>query len=94
MTINVGGSPEGKASALGASVTLRACGKSRVKRIGGSSSLYSQSLNTHLHFGLGRCKENVTVTAHWTDGGSRRLTFKEVKTEQDIGVIAKKSYKG
>lgn len=85
ITLNIGPSPSGKASALGASVTLKACGKSPIQRVGGSSSPYSQSFNTQLHFGLGACSQDITATVNWSDGGTVTQSYSKVDMIHTIG---------
>lgn len=66
--IQVGTSPSGKATGLGAIVTLQSCDQSQVKRVGATGASYSLSFNNQMHFGLGSCTQPVKVKVVWSNG--------------------------
>ncbi len=59
ITIQVGNSKSGKATALGALVEIKTCGNSQKQRIGSTGAAYSLSFNNYVHFGLGDCDNNI-----------------------------------
>ena len=83
--VNVGYSPAFKASAMGAILTLEACGKKYKRVVGATSSSYSHSFNTYLHVGLGKCTkiENAKVT--WSNGEQLSLNIKTFNKIYQIG---------
>ncbi|GIZ08868.1 CRTAC1 family protein [Flavobacterium sp. UMI-01] len=92
IVVNVGNSPSKKVSAMGAVLTFSACGNQYKRVVGATSSPYSQSFNTFLHAGLGKCKsvENVTIT--WSNGEKQQLKIKDLNTIYKVGkeiVVAK-----
>ena len=85
--VNIGDSPSGKATAMGATLTFDA-GKNKYKRVvGATSSSYSQSFNTYLHVGLGKHKkvENVVVT--WSNGEKMNVRIRELNKIYNVGTI-------
>ncbi len=66
--VSVGDSPGGEASALGALLTVEACGNTYRRRVGATSAAFSQGMNTNLHVGLGACETIDGATVRWTDG--------------------------
>ena len=64
----------------GAVVTLTACGQTQSRKVGSSSSAYSQNLNTDLHFGLGDCSEVETARVRWGNGESKTFAIDDVNT--------------
>ncbi len=85
IVVNVGNSPSKKVSAMGAVLTFSACGNQYKRVVGATSSPYSQSFNTFLHIGLGKCKsvENVTVT--WSNGETQQLRIKDLNKIYQAG---------
>lgn len=83
--VNVGYSPTGKATAMGAILTFNACGNTYKRVVGQTSSSYSHSLNTYLHVGLGECKtiENTKIT--WTNGETITLDIKDLNKIYSVG---------
>ncbi len=83
--VNVGYSPSGKATAMGAILTFNACGNIYKRRVGQTSSSYSHSLNTYLHIGLGSCEaiENATVT--WSNGETIKLNIDRLNKFYTVG---------
>ena len=78
IVIDVGHSPNKKATALGALVTVEACGQRQSQRVGATGAAYSLSFNPYVHFGLRDCSEPVKVTIKWTNGETKE----EVITQQ------------
>lgn len=59
-------------------LALVACGKTYVRKVATGSSAYSQSLNTRLHFGLGKCTDIESVTLNVQGETKRVLDQKEI----------------
>ncbi|MDO6641887.1 CRTAC1 family protein [Shewanella sp. 5_MG-2023] len=74
--VNVGLSPNQKASALGALVTVSACNVSQVRRIGSNGANYSMSFNHQLLFGIGSCSDDYQVSVKWTNGETKASKVK------------------
>ena len=66
--VKVGDSPTGEATALGAVLTLEACGHTYKRRVGSTSAAYSQGMDTNLHVGLGACETIDAGRLRWTNG--------------------------
>ena len=73
--IEIGNSPTGKCTALGAKVTIQGCGTKQMQRVGSTGANYSQGFNNRLHFGLGDCKQPINVKVIWTNGESKEETI-------------------
>jgi len=88
--VNIGNSPSGKATAVGAVLSFDACNGKYKRVVGATSASYSQSFNTYLHIGLGKCNiiKNATVT--WTNG--EKMTFKidELNKFYQVGLFKNK----
>ena len=65
---NIGDSPAGEATALGAVLTVKACGNTYKRRVGATSAAFSQGMNTNLHVGLGACATVDGAWVRWTNG--------------------------
>ncbi|WP_396633404.1 CRTAC1 family protein [Maribacter sp. R86514] len=83
ISIEVGNSPSGKATALGALVSVVSCKNKQLQRVGATGSVYSSSFNPYLHFGLGKCNAQVNVTITWTNGES---VSKDLQTNTKVFV--------
>lgn len=85
--VNVGNSPSGKASSVGAILTLNACGNIYKRVVGQTSSSYSHSNNTYLHVGLGTCSaiENARVT--WSNGETLVLDIDDLNEIYSAGNV-------
>ena len=70
LLVKIKDSPSGKATALGALITMDFCGNKQIKRVGSTGAAYSQGFNSTLHFGLSNCKGPVRITVIWTNGES------------------------
>ncbi|MDO6473353.1 CRTAC1 family protein [Maribacter sp. 1_MG-2023] len=70
ITVEVGNAPSGKATALGALVSLTNCKNKQLKRVGATGSAYSSSFNSFIHFGVGTCTRPLKVNVTWTNGES------------------------
>lgn len=68
VTVTVGDSPSGGATALGSVLTVEACGNTYRRRVGSTSAAFSQGMNTNLHVGLGACETVDHATLRWTNG--------------------------
>ena len=85
ITIEVGNSPSGKATALGALVKLNSCGNNQIFRVGATASNYSLSHDTHVHFGLGNCENEIQIEILWTNGETERLTASSKEERIQVG---------
>ena len=72
--VNIGNSPLRKATAMGAILTFESCTNKYKRVVGTTSASYSQSFNTYLHVGLGKCTKVEKATVTWTNG--EKATFK------------------
>lgn len=86
LTIQVGDSPSGKASGLGAIVSVKGCKVEQVKRIGATGANYSLSYNNFVHFGLGKCDESVQVKVTWTNGEEAKKTIESGSKKVIVGI--------
>ena len=84
ITIAVGDSPSGKATALGALVNVSSCKNKQIKRVGATGSTYSSSFNKYMHFGLGSCSSPLKVKVTWSNGESVSENF-QMNTKVFIG---------
>ena len=85
VTVEVGNSPSNKATALGALVTLRACGTKQIKRIGATGANYSLSFNNFVHFGLDECDQLMNVSVRWSNGEKLEEMIGNVNGKAVIG---------
>ena len=85
ITIRVGSSKEGNASALGALVEVKTCNSNQVQHIGANGAAYSLSFNNLVHFGLGSCHKDIKIKVTWTNGETLEKTVKTVNSEVLIG---------
>jgi len=85
ITVEIGNSPSGKATALGALVEIEGCRKKQIQRVGTTGAMYSQGFNHHIHFGLGACKTPIKIKVIWTNG--ERL-------EQEVDAMSGKIFVG
>jgi hypothetical protein len=84
ISVEVGNSKTGKASALGSIVKITSCGNTQIKRVGSTGAQYSLSHNTFVHFGLGKCSE-VEVKVTWTNGETETQKISTVNKKITIG---------
>ena len=85
LTIKVGYSPSKKATAMGAVLTLKACGNTYKRTVGQTSSSYSHSFNTNLHVGLGSCNEIEKATVTWSNGEKIDIEINNLNTTYSVG---------
>ncbi len=85
VVVNVGNSPSGKASPVGAVLTLKSNGKNYKRVVGATSSSYSQGLDTYLHIGLGRNKNVEDAVVTWSNGEQQDLKIKDLNTTYHAG---------
>ena len=88
--IQIGYSPSGKATAMGAILTLNACGNKYKRAVGQTSSSYSHSYNTYLHVGLGQCKTIENAAVIWSNGEKIKLNIDQLNTIYKAGNIENK----
>ena len=86
LIVEVENSPSGKATGLGALVTLNGCSTQQVKRIGSTGACYSLSFDNFVHFGLSECREPVQIKVSWTNGETKVHTVKSVNSIHTIGI--------
>ncbi|MGJ8696785.1 MAG: CRTAC1 family protein [Verrucomicrobiaceae bacterium] len=75
LVIKVGNSPTGKATAQNAVLTLKAGDRIYRRVVGASSAVFSHSLNTHLHIGLGEIEKIDSATIKWSNGETKTLAI-------------------
>lgn len=85
LTVAVERAPSGKATALGALVSIDGCTGKQLKRIGTTGSAYSLSFNPYVHFGLGDCKKSVKIKVVWSNGETATRTVKDFNKKVTIG---------
>ena len=85
--VNVGYSPSGKATAMGAILTFNACGNTYKRIVGQTSSSYSHSLNTYLHVGLGSCETIKNAKVNWSNGETIEITIDGLNKIYSAGKI-------
>lgn len=73
LKVNVGDSPSGGATALGAMVTVKAGGNIYKRFVGQTSSSFGQPANTTLHVGLGTVDEIDSAQVRWSNGETQSL---------------------
>ena len=84
--VNVGDSPNGEATALGALLTVEACDNTYKRRVGSTSAAYSQGMNANLHVGLGACHTIDEATLRWTNGEVREAEIPSVNTRVSVPI--------
>ena len=85
IVVNVGTSPSGKATAMGATLTFSACDNQYKRVVGATSSPYSHSYNTYLHVGLGTCENLKEVIVTWTNGEKMTLKIEDLNKVYHVG---------
>ena len=86
--IEVGNSPSGKCTALGATVIVDGCGNKQIQHVGSTGANYSQGFNNYIHFGLGVCNNPVQVKVIWTNGEIAEKTIADIKAKILFGTRA------
>lgn len=87
--VNVGNSPSGKATAMGAVLTITACENQYIRKVGATSSSYSHSYNTFLHVGLGKCEKIDKAEVTWSNGEKVTLNIEKLNVIQQAGRVIK-----
>lgn len=85
LLVTVGDAPSGRATALGATVTVAGCSLRQQQRVGNTAAAYSGDGVFPLHFGLGECSEKVRVTVHWTNGEEETKEVLSGKPNTQLG---------
>ena len=83
--IEVGNSPTGKATALGALVEVKSCNSTQVNRVGTTGANYSLSFNNLVHVGLGSCSDGFKAKVTWSNGETVEKKIKSLNTTVLIG---------
>lgn len=83
--VDVGYAPSGKATAMGAVLTIKACGNIYKRVVGATSSSYSHSYNTQLHIGLGTCDTIESASVLYTNGEEVEVSIKALNTTYNVG---------
>jgi len=89
--VNVGNSPSGKATSVGAILTLNACGNIYKRVVGQTSSSYSQGNNTYLHIGLGECSDIENAQVTWSNGETVNLNIDDLNKIYSVGNVGTKN---
>jgi hypothetical protein len=82
--LDFGGYVSSLPSALGARVSVTACGNTQTQRIGATAANYSLSFNPLVHFGVGACSEPAQVNVIWSDGSQSSLQVKEFNQQVKV----------
>ena len=85
LTVEVGNSKSGKATALGALVKVEFCDQKQVKRIGSTGANYSLDFNSFVHFGLGNCGQSAKVKVTWSNGEVEEMTISNSSKKVFLG---------
>ncbi|MGJ8642086.1 MAG: CRTAC1 family protein [Luteolibacter sp.] len=83
--VKVGSSPEGKATAQGAVLTLKAGDNIYRRVVGATSANFSLSMNTHLHVGLGAIDKVDEATVRWSNGETQTVSIDAVNKSVPAG---------
>jgi len=83
--VNVGDSPTGEATALGALLTVEACDNTYKRMVGSTSAAFSQGMDTNLHVGLGSCETVDEATLRWTNGEVSEVEIRSVNARISVG---------
>lgn len=78
--VKVGRSPESAGKQQGAELTLSACGKTYVRKVGATSAAFSQGMNTELHVGLGQCARVDAANVKWINGETQSASIAGLNT--------------
>lgn len=85
VTVNVGYSPTGKATATNAILAIKSCGQIYKRIVGDTSSSFSHSFNTFLNVGLGTCNKIESAKVVWTNGEKVDLEITKLNTIYQVG---------
>ncbi|MGJ8724112.1 MAG: CRTAC1 family protein [Roseibacillus sp.] len=85
LTIKVGSSPTGKATAQGAVLSLKAGEHTMRRTVGSSYGGFSHSLNNHLHIGLGQLEGVESASVRWSNGEVLPLTISDLNKAYTAG---------
>lgn len=85
VTVKVGYSPSGKATATGATLNIKSCGKIYKRTVGETSSSFSHSFNTYLHVGLGVCDKIESAEVVWSNGEKVTVSIKDLNRIYKVG---------
>ena len=85
VTVKVGYSPSGKATATSAILTINSCGKIYKRVVGETSSSFSHTFNTYLNVGLGTCDKIESAEVFWTNGEKATISIKDLNTTYEVG---------
>lgn len=85
LTVKVGSSPTGKATALGAVLTVKADGQIFKRVVGATSAAFSRSANTHLHLGLGTITKIDKAIIRWTNGETSDIVIDTLNQSIKVG---------
>ena len=85
VVVDVGYAPSGKATAMGAVLTIKACGNIYKRVVGATSSSYSHSYNTQLHVGLGSCGNIESASVLYTNGEVVDVLIEALNTQYTVG---------
>jgi hypothetical protein len=84
LTLEIGHSKSGKATALGAIVEVESGGNKQIQRVGSTGANYSLSHNTFVHLGLGS-NTSAKVKVTWTNGETQNQTISNLNKNIKFG---------
>lgn len=87
IVVRVGSSPNGQATASGASLTVKAGGKTYKRVVGSSPASFSTDADAWLHVGLGAENKIDQATVRWTNGETQELKIDAVNQTVIAGKI-------
>ena len=85
LKVAVRNSPSGKATALGAAISIKNCQNKQTRIVGATNDGYSQSFNNLIHFGLGTCKKPVSISITWSNGETLHKKVSQLNTRISLG---------
>lgn len=87
VVVNVGQSPSGKVTPIGAVLTIKSDGKVYKRVVSATSSSYSQGRDTYLHIGLGESKTIEEAIVTWSNGEHENLNINSLKKMYQAGQL-------
>lgn len=85
LVVNVGNSPSGDQTPLGATLTVAVNGRTYRRVVGAGSAAFSHSANTHLHIGLGDSKAPMSGEVRWSNGETQAIAIDELNRTYEAG---------
>lgn len=85
LVVNVGSSPSGEATALGAILTVQVGDNIYQRVVGATGASFEQGLNTYLHVGLGAAEKIDKSSVRWSNGEEVKLEIESVNRIIEAG---------